>query len=113
MMFDLDALGLLLAFTASLLSCTCFCLSQPQYWRKVFDDKAIQRPNAAFVRRSGWGLIAVSLGLCFYREDLSFAVLLWLLLFAVTALCIALVLAFRPRFLKPFGHGFVLMSSKD
>ncbi|MEO1306301.1 MAG: DUF3325 family protein [Pseudomonadota bacterium] len=87
---------LILAGAACWLGMALLALSQPRNWRALRLSGEI-RPYA---RPLGWGLVALSLGLTWLRDGLNFAILIWPMFIAVSALCIALLLAHRPGFLR-------------
>ncbi|MEM9879121.1 MAG: DUF3325 domain-containing protein [Pseudomonadota bacterium] len=101
----LDALFLICAFLCGLLGCSSIAISQLRHWRALFGPRAA--PGRVFLARcAGWSLIAASLALCLVRDGASFGALLWPLVIGVSALCVALLLAYSPNVLKPLATLF-------
>ena len=94
---------LVLAYTICLLGCALLALSQTRHWRAVLNNRRADPPKVAKI---GWLLVFTSLVPCVLRDGWSFAALLWPLIFAVSAMTIAMMLTYRPaalRVLFPFG----------
>ena len=71
-------------------------LSQPRNWRTV----GLGGKIGSYARPLGWGLVVSSLGLTWLRDGLSFAILIWPMFIAASAVSIALMLAYRPALLR-------------
>lgn len=100
---------LALALAAACVGGAALALSQARNWRSVVPaphTKAVAR--AAHV--SGWSFWLVSLAACVARDGWGFAALLWPLALAAGASCIALVLAFRPGWMRPLAAVLVTIS---
>ena len=87
------------------LACTLMALRQKKHWQTVTStphhSQISQRLNI-----TAWILCSLSFALCVAAEGLSFAVLLWPLLFALASLSTALMIAFKPDWLLPIAHWF-------
>ncbi|MEM0985100.1 MAG: DUF3325 domain-containing protein [Pseudomonadota bacterium] len=95
-----DALFLFLAALTAIIGCALLALSQSRNWREVIGGKPPElTPRLA--KWTGWIFIFASLVFCVLRDGGSFAAILWPLLFAVGALSVAMLLAYRPSCLKP------------
>ncbi|MEM1196616.1 MAG: DUF3325 family protein [Pseudomonadota bacterium] len=92
------AFGLLaLAYAMSVVGCALLAFSQTRNWRAVMDDRKATPPQTA---KAGWALILAALVPCIARDGGSFAALLWPLVFAASAMTIAMVLTYRASWLK-------------
>ncbi|MEO0462880.1 MAG: DUF3325 family protein [Pseudomonadota bacterium] len=95
------ATGLLaVAYSLCVLGCTLLALSQARHWQAIVKDRKSKPPRIAGL---GWGLVLLSLLPCLLRDGSSFAALLWPLVFAASAMSVAMLLAFRPYSLKPLA----------
>lgn len=92
-----ESLLLLLA----LLSCVCgmawLALAMDVHWRQVVTAGT---PASGMLRLAGVVALLVSLGLCLLADHPSIAVLVWVMAMAGAAPGVALVLAWRPQWLK-------------
>lgn len=89
---------LVLAFLICFSGCALLALSQARNWRAVVNNRKAKPPRIA---KWGWTLIALGLIPCVARDGASFAALLWPLVFAASAMSVAMVLAYRPTILRP------------
>ena len=87
---------MVLAFCASWIGCICLALSQTRHWRNT----AASAAAPPWLRPLGFAAILFALFACFARDGASFAALVWPLVFAVTAFLTAMLLAFRPHWLR-------------
>lgn len=92
-----NALMLVGAFVLCFAGCVLLALSQRRNWRLVSDDKRGKPPRTAAI---GWSLVLLGLPPCILRDGGSFAALLWPLVFAAAAIGVAMVLAYRPSWLR-------------
>ena len=100
-----DAAGIAclgLAVTLSLFGFALLALSQDKHWRTVAGAKG-PPPSKALVRGAGWTLVLVALAPCVVRDGGAFAALLWPLLLTVCAFGVAMLIAYRPRWLRPIA----------
>ena len=88
---------LMLAFTLCLLGCVLLALSQPRHWRAVLNDR---KANPPMIAKLGWLLVIAALIPCILRDGGSFAALLWPLIFAASAFSTAMLLTYRPSWLR-------------
>lgn len=88
-----------LAALSALIGCALLALRQQRNWRIVVGEGAARNGTAA----SGWSLIGLSFAFCVIRDGGSFAALLWPLLLAGAAFAVAMLLAYRARWLKPLA----------
>lgn len=95
------AIGLLvLAYALCVVGCALLAFSQTRNWRLVMGDRKAQPPRTAVV---GWLFILIAVIPCIVRDGGSFAALLWPLVFAAGAMSVAMVLTYRPEWLKPLA----------
>ena len=93
------ALLLVAAGTLSLAGCALLALSQTRNWRTVIGQGA----PPPVMRRLGWICVGLALVVCVIRDGGSFAALLWPLLLAGGAFAVAMMLAYRPDWLRPLA----------
>jgi hypothetical protein len=90
-----------LLFIAALLSalggCIALALSQQRHWEAVMGRAA--RPQG-WLRTAGWSLIAASLAFVVARDGFSFGLLFWPMLFGLGGLLTAMILLWKPPFLR-------------
>ncbi|MEO0421955.1 MAG: DUF3325 domain-containing protein [Pseudomonadota bacterium] len=101
----METLLLALASGSCLLSASLLALSQQRNWRAV---TAAPYPSAirSTARPLAYGLMGLALMLCVARDGGSFAALLWPLLLGAAGLAVTLVIAYRPRWLRPLTCPF-------
>ncbi|MEO0566537.1 MAG: DUF3325 domain-containing protein [Pseudomonadota bacterium] len=99
------AVLLIFAFLSALLGCVLLAVTQIRHWKTLFGPRA-EPGHVRVARTMGWSLIAMSLVLCVLRDGASFGALLWPLTLAVAAFCTAMMLAYRPQWLKPLADLF-------
>jgi hypothetical protein len=98
---DLASLALALAF--ALAGSSVLMLSQSRNWRKV-TGRVDSAPSRA---RLGWLLVGLAFVPTAWHDGIGFALLLWPLMFAAAAFCVAIVLAFRPRVFRRLALIFI------
>jgi hypothetical protein len=98
-----DAAWLVLAFLANLLGMGWLALSFDKHWQQVHGGQALGVSRRRRFRIAGVVALASSLAAGFAADHASMAPLVWLMSLAVTALGIAMALAWRPRWLKPIA----------
>lgn len=94
-------LWLVSAALLSLMGCVLLALSQPRNWRRVLGDRKAESPKTA---TAGWLFVGAALLPCVLRDGGSFAALLWPLTFAFGAAATAMVLTFRPQWLRSLAR---------
>lgn len=90
---------LVLAAVSSVVGMSALALAKEAHWRLV--QSRARRPERVL---QGVGVLAVllSLGLCLRADFPSIAVLVWVMLLSVSALAVAMLLAWRARWLSGF-----------
>jgi hypothetical protein len=94
---------LLLAIPSALASAVLLALSQERNWRIASGPRAGRR---AMMRWIGWPAVLLTLALCIARDGASFGPILGLFLLATAFMTVTLILAFRPRWLRPITLPF-------
>ena len=94
---------LILAVVSALASALLLALSQERNWRIAHGAVAGRRTR---MRRIGWPLALLTLVLCIVRDGASFGTILGLFLLAAAFVAVTLLLAFRPRWLRPVALPF-------
>lgn len=97
-------LWLLAAIGAALLGCAYLALSQDKHRRSVL-ARGAKPPAVSTMRLFGWVLVMASLMLCVAGDGAGFAALLWPLIVGGAAVVIAIVLAYRPIWLRTLVAG--------
>lgn len=98
-MFEAGSLALALA--ASLLGFACLALSLPRHWREVSGGPVASRSDVTTRRALGYAFLLASLALAILRDGPSFGSALGVLMLTVGAAAVALVLTWRPLWLRP------------
>ncbi|MEM1150849.1 MAG: DUF3325 domain-containing protein [Pseudomonadota bacterium] len=88
---------LLIAYALSTLGCALLAFSQTRHWRAIVEDRKATAPHAV---KAGWALIFLALVPCVVRDGGSFAALLWPLVFAASAMSVAMLLTYKPSWLR-------------
>ena len=91
---------LIAAWLVGLGGCLALALSQHRHWQAATRRGSLP---PRWARRSGWGLIATSLGLLIMRDGVSFAMLFWPLLIGAGAFVTAGLLSLKPTLLSPLA----------
>lgn len=94
---------LTLAIVSALASALLLALSQERNWRITYGAGVGRRTT---MRRIGWLLALLTLALCIVRDGASFGIILGLFLLAAAFMAVTLMLAFRPRWLRPVALPF-------
>ncbi|MEM0929347.1 MAG: DUF3325 family protein [Pseudomonadota bacterium] len=95
----IDLALLAAAVVLSIGGCVLLALSQPRNMRRVsISDTGVTTP--AWFRVVGWCGVVLSCAPLFARDGASFAMLLWPLTLAGSAVFVAMVLAFKPSLLR-------------
>ena len=97
-MLDLLLDGGLLAL--HLLGLACLALAQDKHWK----TQNIHSRRQAWVAPIGWGSLALSLLLAWVSQGATFGSLIWLLLLPPCGYALALILAWRPQWLRPLAR---------
>jgi hypothetical protein len=99
-----DALWLLAAFASAQLGMSWLALAMDVHWRQVHGNATGARPAVMTLRSLGYVALATSLLCCLRADTATMAVLVWMMLTAITAASTALVLSWRPRALAWTWH---------
>jgi len=95
-----EALLLTLALLCSAGGTAWLALAMEAHWQQVRDSTAgPARRTAIGLRLLGSAALAVSFGACLLADHVTMAVLVWVMSLAASALLVALMLAWRPRWL--------------
>ena len=97
----LDALGMLLAALLMVIGFGLLALSQERHFETVFGRAAVS--PAELVRRNrivGAFAIAAALPICIHAEGPGFGGLLWVVVMGACAIFIALLLTWKPSWLR-------------
>jgi hypothetical protein len=96
--------ALLLAVAVALAVCgvVWLALAMDTHWQQVRDGSAPTRGAATALRWLGSLALFASLLLCLRADHLTMAPLVWLMSIAGAAVLVALMLAWRPRWLAPW-----------
>lgn len=98
-----DALWLAAAMLATVLGMGCLALAMEVHWVQVRD--AARTPGSVIAMRwVGHGLLAASLACCLFADTVTMAVLVWMVLLAVSAIAIAFTLTWCPHLLRPLAR---------
>ncbi|MEM1271041.1 MAG: DUF3325 domain-containing protein [Bacteroidota bacterium] len=97
-----DTLLLIAGFVTAYAGFALLALSVGRNWKKVSEDKAPSKWTVA--RVAGYGLLALALLPLLFRDEISFAILLWILGLSATAMAVAFTLAWRAHWLRPFAR---------
>lgn len=107
----MSTLLVVLAALSSILGFAALSLSQARNWRSV-----THRPGVASIKRRlrlfGLLMFLVALVICIFRDGVSFALLTWPLWLTCGAMSVAMILAFRPKWLMPMAKLFEQASAE-
>jgi uncharacterized protein DUF3325 len=94
--------GLLLSgLLATLLGMGWLALAMDAHWAQLRGDAARSRGVIAALRVLGAAGLSTSLVLCLLADTATMAVLVWMMMLAVSAFTVAFLLSWRPRALSP------------
>ena len=92
-----EAALLMLAALVTLAGTVAFALALPTHWAQVAGARApLSPPRQRWLRQAGALALAASLALCLAADHPSMAVLVWVMLLAVSATGVAMWLSRRP-----------------
>lgn len=91
---------LTLALLSSATGLSWLALAMETHWKQVHTTPAPGRGKTRLLRLLGCLALLVSLSLCLSVDHPSMAALVWIMTLALSALMIALVLAWRPGLLR-------------
>jgi uncharacterized membrane protein len=98
-----DVALLFLALVVTELGMGWLALAMEAHWNQVRDASARSRAVIMSLRVSGAVSLLVSLLLCLAADTATMAVLVWMMMLAVSAATIAFILSWRPRVLAPLA----------
>ena len=95
-----DALFLIAAFACALGGMASFALAIQVHWKQAGGQGPLSRAAARKLRVRGAIALALSLGSCLVADHVTMAALVWGMLNCLSAVLLALTLAYRPRSLR-------------
>ena len=78
-------------------------LAMPVHWQQVHGAAAPDARASRRLRIGGGSALLAALLLCLAADHVSMAALVWVMLVSASALCVAVLLAYRPRWLRWLG----------
>lgn len=93
-----ESLLLALGVASGFIGMGWLALSMSQHWQQVQDTSL---PPAKLLRALAAVALLTSLFLCLWVDHPSIAVLVWVMVISASAFLVAMLLAWRPRWLKP------------
>jgi hypothetical protein len=94
-----DALLLSLAFVCSFAGMAALALALKPHWDEARAPHPYPMSGVRALRGFGAVALALSLALCLVAEHPSLASLIWMMASTISALIVAFVLAYRPRWI--------------
>jgi hypothetical protein len=94
-----DAVLLLGAACSGTAGMAWLALAKLPHWRQVTGQATQTAGERRALRMAGGVALAVSLALCLAADHVSMSFLVWIMIMAAGSLCMAFMLAWRPRFL--------------
>ena len=91
---------LALALAAAGLGMAWLALAMPAHWEQVRGAQPLAPRSVLLLRVLGTCALLASLALCLTADHASMAALVWVMALAASALGVALVLSWRPRWLR-------------
>lgn len=98
----MTALMLLAGLLASLAGMAWLALAMPVHWEQVRAADPLSPGSALALRSLGALALLAALALCLFVDHASMAALVWIMALAIAASTIAMLLSWRPRWLRPF-----------
>lgn len=95
-----DALMLLIAMISNVAGLSWLAVAMDVHWSQVFGSRRHSSLAAIVLRVLGAMALLLSLCLCLQVDHASIASLVWIMSLAASALIVAFVLAWRPRWLS-------------
>ncbi|MCX4192552.1 DUF3325 domain-containing protein [Methylophaga sp. OBS1] len=94
-----ETIWLITAAVTALLSMGWLALAYETHWQQVFPASKTL-PNSKRLKTTGWFFLLLSALCCLRADHPTMAVLVWVMLLAVTAFTVAMILSRRPVLLK-------------
>jgi uncharacterized protein DUF3325 len=98
-----DVALLLLALLATGLGMGWLALAMDVHWNQVRNAPARSRAVIVALRALGAAALLGALLLCLVADTATMAVLVWMMMLAVSAAAVAFILSWRPRVLAPLA----------
>ena len=98
-----DVALLILALFITELGMGWLALAMDAHWNQVREAPARSRTVTISLRVMGAASLLVSLLLCLVADTATMAVLVWMMMLAVSAATVAFILSWRPRVLAPLA----------
>ena len=99
-MVETSTVMLAAAAALAVLGFAWLALAMDTHWEQVHAQHAVPRAVQRLLRTFGSAALLVSLGLCLMTDHASMAALVWIMLLAGAAVLIAMLLAWRPLWLR-------------
>lgn len=99
-------LWLILASALTFKAMVLFSLSLKAHWKQVLSavrNSTAGKPHSQRLKACGWLLLVLSGAACLRADHASMAVLVWILLISAAAFIVAMILAYRPSWLRLFA----------
>lgn len=100
-----EAMALMAALVSAVLSMGWLALCYETHWQQVFPGSA-DKPVSLRLKAFGRGFLVLSALFCLAADHPSMAVLVWVMLLAVSAMTIAMILSRRPTLLRVICPAF-------
>lgn len=99
----LEVIYFCLAWLAAVIGMSWFALAVDANWRDVIGtERSGFATKSQNLRKFGVGGVLLSLWLCVRADHVTMAVLVWVMMLAVAALCVTVMLTWRRRWLSLF-----------
>ena len=95
---------MLAACILTLLGFALLALSQERHLERIFRESSHPAHTIRAQRATGFIAVSLSLPACIASQGASFGSLLWVLLLPAAALAVALMLTWRPQWLRPLAQ---------
>ena len=90
-----------ISFLLTVVGLAWFAFAMERHWRQVFDGVPLAAATSRRLRLAGGAALLGSLLACLAQDHASMASLVFVMFLAVAAALVALLLAWRPRWLRP------------
>jgi hypothetical protein len=94
-----DEFWLSTAFVCSVIGMGWLALAMDVHWKQVHAGAPLSRRASVVARCLGFSALTASLVLCLLADTATMAVLVWMMLLALSAAVVAFLLSWRPRVL--------------